>query len=63
MGYEDTWDMRIRGYMDTVQGILWDTKIQDIGIQGDRDMGTHLRGYNDTGDTRYELGYTEGHGD
>ena len=35
MGHEDTWD-------------IWDTKMQDIGIQGDRDMGIHLRGFEDT---------------
>ena len=33
----------IRGYMGHED--IWDTKIQDIGIQGDRDMGIHLMGY------------------
>ena len=32
MGHKNTWD-------------IWDTKMQDIGIQGDRDMGIHLIGY------------------
>ena len=50
--WDDTWDTRIygiRGYMgheDTWD--VWDTKMQDIGIQGDRDMGIHLMGYEDT---------------